>query len=294
MPKEAEQATEVESEEQAEITEDKTEAPAKEATQEKSKGDLSLLDEAVEKEGKPDFIPDDAWDVEKNEIKADVLQDEFRKANKRITDLRKKLGKKGSVPKDVESYKNPEFEVGSAQAKMLEDDSGLVPVFREAALKHGLSQDQFEGVIQDTLGWLAENQEKIIEGNNLSDEQKQAYFDEEISKLGTNGNRLINTIAGWKNGLEKEGYLSESDVKTIGWWTSNADGIKLLNKLRVRMGGEEIPMESAVSEGLPSDVEIAKMIGSQEYKDDQAFRNKVEHLLDLRKKTGRPVLLQTG
>lgn len=260
---------------------------------------LSLLDEAgtETKAGeRPEFLPETAWDAEKKTVKADVLLTEFEKAQKIAKDLRTKLGRgEQKPPAKAEDYKLPQFteEADKPLAEILKADDPLVKGLMGVAHEAGMSQVQFESFMAKAARLVND-----AAANNKGDdsepteEEKAEHRKTEMAKLGPNGPRIATAVKGFLE--QHKGVFSEDDVKEIRAVASTAQGLRVLDKLRLLAGGENIAVGDGLHvDGLPSDAEIHQVIGSAAYRNgDVATHKKVSTWLEQRKQAGRPDRLQ--
>lgn len=235
------------------------------------------------KEGeKPEFLPEELWDADNKQVKLNDLLKAYEADNKRMKGLRDKLAKggKSEAPKSIDEY---DLKYGEQDFT----DDEVYRFAREAALEAGVSKDAFSKFMNKFLGATAE-----WSGTPLTEEQKQAQYDAhlkaEYAKLGTNATAIVRSVVNWRDNLVAEGYLDKEQAEIMTNLATSAEVIKLFNSLRAMHGGD-IPMSDSFDDGLPSDAEIAKMIGSKEYMDgDPAVTKKVDELLTRRQQAGRP------
>lgn len=199
-------------------------------------------------------VPEQFWDSEKGEVNQTALLKSFsdtktalRQNQNELAEL-KKSGK-GEVPEKAEDYLSEDVIVdgvfnapeGVTRLENIpSDDPGLVGM-AEVAQKHGLTPDQFKGIVTDAM--------------LLADGFMPEPFNEkaELEKLGENGAALVSGLRTWADGLLANGHLSEDEHAYTLAFGQTAIGVSTLNKLRADMQGHTIPLGNAgAGEGLPS------------------------------------------
>ena len=242
---------------------------------------------------KPDWLDEALWDEEKKAPKTAETLEALQKAQKQATDLRAKMGKgTQKAPKTADDYK---FEPAAELKEMVKEDDPVVKAARGVAHKYGLGQEQFQGFMGDMLGEIAKLTKGMTDAAAAepTEEEIKAYRQQEAAKLGKNGVAVMRAVTEWGRQLHANGVLSESDIKVLKAMGHSADEVRVLNKLRTISGGQEIPLEMQLDDGLPSDAEIFAMMGTAKYQDgDPETVKKVEKLLDQRRAAGRPERLQ--
>lgn len=273
-------------------------------------GNDSLIDldgegTKVAKEGeRPAHVPEDMWDAEKKALKEGVNPiDEWAKAQKIANDLRQKMGKgEHKPPAKAEDYKLPDLkeEADKGVMEMLKSDEPFMKEIKATAFKYGMSQEQYAGFLSDVgrVVFKAAGDKANEAMTPLTDAEKQEIREAEMAKIGPNAPKMMAAVEGWVKGLIAEGYINYQEKEEIKAMAATATGLSVLNKLRARQGGDSIPMgETLTVDGLKSDAEIFAMHGTEAYKNSNdpghaKAHAEVERQLDLRRKAGRPELLQ--
>ena len=235
---------------------------------------------------KPEWLSDDLWDAEKKTYKVEALADQYRETSKRAEGLRKKLSEGGHKPPEKpEDYKMPELD--KAIADSIPADDAMLGKFRGIAKEAGVSQAQFETLMKGFFGMVPE----VVQPKEMTEEQVQEYRRTEIAKLGDGGHKVVAAVTLWQEQLMAQGQFGDADKKAFAEVCSTAEGVAMMNKLRVMVGGSDIPTNVSIADGLPSDKEIA-------YQYDQALKSgdpskiaEAEKLFDRRLAAGRPINL---
>lgn len=246
---------------------------------------------------RPEWLPESVWDAEKKAPKVDALLTEFQRADKIAKDLRVKLSKgEQNAPKTPDEYKAPVFEGDDAAlSKMLDPADPFIKSINGLAHEAGLSQRQYETFMGKAAKLIAEQTKDSGASAEMTAEEKEDYRRQVYEEIGPGAAQMVTAVASHINTLYKQGQFSESEMKEIKAIGSSADGLKVLNKFRVLMGGESIPtnVDALAIHGLPSDAEIGAVIGSEKYMSgDPETIGKVERWLDQRRQAGRPERLQ--
>lgn len=230
------------------------------------------------------------WDDEKGEYKLEELINGYREADTRAKGLRDKLAKgEGKPPKEAGEYK---AEIPEELKDSIPEDDPMVEALKPVAHKLGLTQAQYAGVVGEMGKWLKDNIGAIASGDNLSDEDKAAAREAQMKKIGDNPQAVIREVTEWTRALKQRGTFDDADIQEVEFLAATGEGVRLLNKMRIMTGGEDIPASARVTDGLPSDAEIYSMIGDEKYRTDESYRQKVQKLLEQREAAGRPPRLQ--
>lgn len=260
----------------------------------------SLLDSLDDGEGvdmdftsgeKPEGLADEFWDEETNTPNVKAMYDAMKKQEQRANDLRSKLGK--GVQKAPEKADDYTIDFSETASQHIPEDDPIVNAGKEVAHKYGLSQEQYAGFMAEMADKLVDHAEEMAANPpELTDEQRSEIKKAEYAKIGDNAPAVVRAVESWARGLHADGEFSEGDLEAFKTMAVSGEQIRVLNKLRARMGGSnDIPMD-AVDDGLPSDREIADMLDKAYAAKDQTAINKVEALLDKRRQAGRPEKLQ--
>jgi len=211
---------------------------------------------ADEPKAKPDYLPDNFWNKEKNEADIEAMA-------KSWTDLRKMVsqGKHKAPPEgkyDLSSF--------GENAETLP----MVPVFKDWAAKNGVSQAAFD----ELAGQLTDMSKEYTQAPEVDAAAER-------KALGPNAEAKINGMVSWARGLVNKGVWSKDDFEEFKIMGGTARGLSALVKIREAYEGR-IPVESSPMEGMPTDAELQSMVGDPKYQSDPAYRQKVERLFNAR------------
>lgn len=219
-------------------------------------------------------LPDQFWDAENGQIRGDAIFKSWRDTRSSYDQLRSERdtlkqqveqGKpaEGKVPEKPEDYT---FEKPEEFSRELADDDPLLTGFKQIAHKHGIGQEQFQAVAADYL--------------KMAEEQLGPPIDpkQEREKLGPNADTILQANAQFFDSMVDAGDLSQEEHDEIMAIGETAAGVKALNKIREKMGEQPIPMEGATTSELPSKQEWYKMVASEQYQQDPAYRQHVDKL----------------
>jgi hypothetical protein len=161
--------------------------------------------------------------------------------------LRDKLAKGvQNAPKDPKEY---EIKLSEQAAKVIKSDDPLFEAARSVAHKYGLSKEAYNGFMAEMADFVA----KTAGGEQLTPEQEQAqreaYKAEQIAKLGDNGLRVVRAVNSWAEQLKSDGYLNDTDHKTLKEMANSAEAVRVLNTLRGMISNApEVPADP-ISDG---------------------------------------------
>ena len=169
-------------------------------------------------------------------------------------------------------HKAPEeYDVGFTKDLGIPDDDPLLERFQGWAKDHGVTQAAFEALAKD-----------YIEMETASIEQYKVDVQAEKDKLGPDADQIIRSTAEWANGLFKKGVFNEEELEAFKQSAGTAAGVRAMQKLRRFYGEAKIPVAQPSDEGVPTEEELYAMVGTKEYKEDPAYRNKVQQWFKIR------------
>ena len=209
--------------------------------------------DAAEDGEKPDWLPDRFWDDEKGA--------DFEALAKSQDELYKKLRNgKHQVPEDGK------YDLRFVNERIAEDDE-LLGKFREVAADRGLSQDDFEQIVGLVMETMPED---------LAEPEQKFDREAEYSKLGPNGENIVNGVVKWAEGLVNSGAWTGEDFDEFKQMGGTAGGIRALNRLRQYYGQKTIPVDATPNmEHIPTDEELQAMVADERYDKDPSFRRSV-------------------
>lgn len=167
-----------------------------------------------------------------------------------VANLAKHLGEMPKPPAEAKAYA---WEASDKLKPYLGDknDSKVVDAFRDVALKHGLHQGQFAGVINDFYGSLIE--QGLIEAPvDLAGEFAKlgGTMGDTKTKLEAGQQRVVE-LAGWINGLVGRNELAKGEAQALVDGLGSADLVVALEKVMTKAYGAK-PAGPAGG-GKPSD-----------------------------------------
>ena len=158
-----------------------------------------------------------------------------------------------------------EYDISFTEQSGIPTDDPLLGRFSNWAKEHGVSQAAFEALAKD-----------YIDMEVSSMEQYKVDVQAEKEKLGPNGDQIIRSTAEWANGLFNKGVFNEEELEAFKSAAGTASGVRALQKLRRFYGEGNIPTAQPSDEGVPTLEELYAMVGTEEYKNDVTYRNKVQ------------------
>ena len=214
--------------------------------------------EAVEEEDdeplvRPDWYPENFWDKEKSEPDIEAMSKSWMDTRKQVSQGHHKAPKDGNY--DTEVFGE------------IPDDDPVKSHVMSWAKQYGISQ----GAFNDLVG-------KVVEMQGNEAQQTQQSLEAEKKALGPNADQIIKNTVEWANGLVRKGVWGADDFEEFKIMGGTAKGIKAITKLREAFEGTKIPINSQPVDGMPSKEELYQMVGSEEYKNNPAYRNKVERM----------------
>ena len=99
----------------------------------------------------------------------------------------------------------------------------------------------------------------------------------EYSKLGPNGEEVVNGVVKWATGLVEKGAWTREDFDEFKIMAGTAGGIRAFNRVRSYYGEKTIPVASNPdSVSIPTEEELQALVADPKYNSDPAFRRSVQ------------------
>lgn len=239
-----------------------TEEVAEQNTETETKpADNSLLSDTPEPldftNGRPETFPEDFWDGEKNSPDINKLFLSYDQEKRRAEGLRVKLSKgefEGKAPKDVSEYA---LELSDELKAIAPDDDPLIASAKEAALAAGMPKEAFGKFMMPMIQKVAELAKQANEPP--SEEEIKAAKAEELAKLGSNGKVVVQAVNGFIESLTASGKFSAKEAETLKEMVKTADSVRVLNKFRMMVNGNSVPVDLPVTDSTSRDEIAAKM-----------------------------------
>jgi len=227
-------------------------------------------------EGLPeDIIDNDAISNDKLKDYLAQRDEDKKKDEKRINDLRAKVSKKDK-PENADGYffKSEKYEtIINDNENMQELMTGL----KEKCHEQGMGQTEFEFVANQMLE-LGEKEGLI---DTRSDEEVKQWKAEEKAKLGDNADEVIKSSVDFVN-ASKIFNEEEKDILK-GLMNQGAGFIGIVNKMNRLFGDPNpIPVGNEVTSGLKSDAELWS-----EYSNPETTPFRCKQIIEQRAKAGR-------
>ena len=229
-----------------------TEAATDESIGHLAKTEESPVESDIEWGERPEWMPEQFWDDESGPDLEGIA--------KSYQELRAKMSAgKHKAPKDGK------YDIASLADHGVSDDDPLLNEFKGFAKENGLSQDQFDQITQMYMEHMGDMFDKV-----------ETEKEQEISKLGRSGEKVINSLNQWLTKLGTSGALSHEEVDAIASKADSANFIMALNKIRQSYGEQPIP-DISVQEGKgETKADLDAMVADPRYGKDMAYTQKVE------------------
>jgi hypothetical protein len=211
--------------------------------------DAPAADEPLER---PDFWPENFWKKDSNEPDLEGIAKSWSDLRKQISQGKHKAPADGKY--DLKSF--------GEQA----DTNPIATTLSSWAKDNGLSQAAFD----DLVGNLQTQAKEIMSGDMVDPAV-------EMKQLGPNAGAIVNGMVDWARGLVNKGVWSKDDFEEFKIMGGTARGITALMKVREAYEGR-VPTQSMQLEGAPSKDELYQMVNDPKYKNDPAYRQKVEKM----------------
>jgi hypothetical protein len=231
--------------------------------------------------GKPNFLPDDYWDADAGAAKVEDIWNAFQKESERSKGLRQKLSQgspgKGEVPDSPDGYEFTPSEA-LAELKIAPGDDGM-KLARTAAHKHGISKEAFNGFVNEFLQGVVSS--GALPKEMTEEEQKEQFrqtYEEEVGKLGRDGEKIISGISEWGKKQIGDGVFSKEDFESFSRLVYDAGSARIVQKLISLTGTAQLPHAPALNSSGMSKEELDARIADPRYESDKAFRNETDRM----------------
>lgn len=214
---------------------------------------LQKTEEDDEPLERPDWWPENFW-------KKDASEPDLEGIAKSWMDLRKQISQGKHKPPADGKYDT------SAFGDIPSDD----PVRQHVeswAREYGISQAAFDRLVGDVVSMQGDREQVV-----------QRTIEQEKQALGPNADQIIKGMVDWASGLVRKGVWGKDDFEEFKQMGGTAGGIKALMKLREAYEPGRLPTSSVPVDGMPSKEELYQMVADPKYKEDAAYRQKVERM----------------
>lgn len=223
----------------------------------------------TEIEVRPENVPEKFWDTEKGELRRDSLLKSYDDREKELSRL------KGDVTpvKDFREYLADDMVKDGKlvlpeelEEEVTVDDPVLVGIM-ESLQARGASKEMGQEIIKDMFAVLAKNVGGEID------------VEAEMARLGENGMVVMEANHTWIDGLVSSKTISEIEKAMLYAFSQDAEGMTLLNKIRMETGENPIPSMLKPADGTDSSMEKwNEMMDDPRYKTEEAWREKTDLL----------------
>ncbi len=166
---------------------------------------------------RPEFFPENFWDEESGP--------DVEGLAKAYSELRAKMSAgKHKAPKDGK------YEITSLKDRGVAEDDPMLKDFVGLAKEQGLSQEQFDQMIDLYTNHMG-----------AADEQMKTSREAEMKKLGRNADKIVQSTEQWLVKMQNAGTLNQSEIEAIGRASNNASFISALHKIRASYMETDIP-----------------------------------------------------
>ena len=177
---------------------------------------------------RPEWLPEAHWDTTANTIKPEFGAHFTEIATFHKTETEKAAALAARKPEDIKfEIVLPEtVKVPDGMALKIDDKDPRVPVLRDLAVKHGLSQD----VVTSLVAFDAQQQ---IEAHAA----EQVRIAAEDQKLGANAKDRKTAASNWLKGMKDRGELTAEEYEASRAYATDAATVTFLEKLMAKANG---------------------------------------------------------
>ena len=177
---------------------------------------------------------------------------------KQLLELRKKMSQgKHKAPNDGN------YDMSAVDG--IPDDDPLLKDFTDFARENGFTQDQFDQI----TGMFRQHAGEMFETMELNAQQ-------EMDKLGKNGDKIIKAVSQYISKLSSSGVLNEDETNALIDAANNADVVRAINKLREANGERSIPSTDIQESGSTNLAGLQALLNDPRYGKDMHYTNTVE------------------
>ena len=204
---------------------------------------------------RPDFFPENFWDEEEGP--------DVEGLAKAYSELRAKMSAgKHKAPKDGK------YEITTLKDRGITEDDPMLKDFVGLAKEQGLSQEQFDQMIDLYTNHMG-----------AAEEQFKTSREAEMKKLGRNADKIVQSTEQWLVKMQNAGTLNQGEIEAISRASNNAAFISALHKIRASYMETDIPgLEMQESQKM-SMTDIQSMMADPKYGKDPAYTKKVEDMV---------------
>lgn len=237
-----------------------TEAAASSESQVSDSLLAGITDASILANGKPDSLPDDFWDKEKNTPIVEKIIDAYTHEKNRADGLRKKLSKgefESGAPDDPKEYN---VELGEELKDLQLEGDSVWEAARVAAKEAGIPKETFAKFIAPVLQKMHD-----IAPKEPTTEDIAAYKAQELEKLGPSGIKIAHNVKAFVNELEAKGILVKEDIAEVQSMITTAGALRVFNRIRAAMTNvQDVPVATeTVLQSNASKAELeAKLIAA--------------------------------
>jgi hypothetical protein len=204
---------------------------------------------------RPEFFPENFWDEESGP--------DVEGLAKAYSELRAKMSAgKHKAPKDGK------YEITSLKDRGVADDDPMLKDFVGLAKEQGLSQEQFDQMIDLYTGHIGAMEDQI-----------KTSRDAEMKKLGRNADKIVQSTEQWLTKMQTSGTLNQDEIEAIGRASNNASFISALHKIRGSYMETDIPGLEMQENQKVSLNDVQSMMADPKYGKDPAYTKKVEDMV---------------
>jgi hypothetical protein len=164
--------------------------------------------------------------------------------------------------------KDGKYEITSLKDRGVAEDDPMLKDFVGLAKDQGLSQEQFDQMIDLYTNHMG-----------AADEQMKTSREAEMKKLGRNADKIVQSTEQWLVKMQNAGTLNQNEIEAIGRASNNASFISALHKIRASYMETDIPgLEMQESQKM-SMTDVQSMMADPKYGKDPAYTKKVEDMV---------------
>lgn len=204
---------------------------------------------------RPDFFPENFWDEEEGP--------DVEGLAKAYSELRAKMSAgKHKAPKDGK------YEITGLKDRGVAEDDPMLKDFVGLAKEQGLSQEQFDQMIDLYTTHMG-----------AAEEQFKTSREAEMKKLGRNADKILQSTEQWLGKMQNAGTLSSDEIEAISRASNNASFISALHKIRASYMETDIPGLEMQENQKVSMSDVQSMMADPKYGKDPSYTKKVEDMV---------------
>lgn len=217
----------------------------------------SVTPPAATTPARPEWLPESHWDVNASAIKPEFGAHYAEVSAFHKTETEKAAALAARKPEDIKfEIKLPDtVKVPDGMDLKINENDPRVPVLREIAVTHGLSQDVVNSLI------AIDAQQQIA-----AHAAEQTRIAAEDTKLGANAKDRKTAVGNWLKGMKDRNELSADEYEAVRVYAVDAASVTALEKIMAKAAGTVPGVTPPAPPALPTKDAATRIWGENAFK----------------------------